>query len=376
MKQRSRLLSLPFLICFSAASLFAQAVQQNGVPRAYAVEVTYYKGRPFAYQRVGEWTWYELFPRIADWKPRAGELPVAAVKLYVREEAGGVRVKVTALRGRNHEVEDFVADYAVGNTKTAVRELADFGVAPFEVSLVRAPSTVASLPAVTNNTKSLEVSVEPAVSSLPSFKARFSNTSAKPVTGFAFRTSIDGQTKLSGMPQDREGVTLIAPGASFERFFRYPMKLITESTGEVPEAVPGLQLNILAVLFADGTYEGDPIQAARLRGYKLGERIQLTRILTLLRSKSASLSETLAAKVEELPYAISEADIRPLAAEFPGLPPGEIENLRSAAEVSSSDIQKAFKGTFGRGTSIDQKAFADAVKGAIAKYEKWVNSLP
>jgi hypothetical protein len=178
------------------------------------------------------------------------------------------------------------------------------------------------------------------------------------------------------MPQDRAGGVLIAPGDDYERTIRYPMKLITESTGEVPEALPGLQLNVLAVMFADGSYEGDAVQAARFRGYKLGEKIQLSRLLELLHSKSAASSETFTAKVHALAYTISTADVAPLAAEFPGLPEGETENMRSAAEVSASDIQKAFRSTFGNGASIDQKVFADAVKGAIVRCEKWLNSLP
>lgn len=365
-----------FLLFFVSSPFSFGQAPQTSPSRDQVLEVTYYKGRPFAYQRVGEWTWYELFPRASDWKPRAGELPVAAVKLYVRDEAGTVHVKVTVLRGRNHEIEDFVADYSVGTAKIAVKELSGFGVVPFEISLVRAPATVASLPEITNLTKSLQVSVEPSVSSIPTFKARFVNTSAKPVTGFAYRTSLSGQTKISAMPQGRAGGVLIAPGDDYERTIRYPMKLITESTGEVPEALPGLQLNVLAVMFADGSYEGDAVQAVRFRGYKLGEKIQLSRLLELLHSKSAASSETFAAKVDELPYTISTADVAPLLAEFPGLPEGETENMRSAAEVSASDIEKAFRSTFGNGASIDQKVFADAVKGAIVRCEKWLNSLP
>jgi hypothetical protein len=377
MKPIRNLLFLPLVLCGSFAISTAQAPQQpTATPRDSVVEVTYYKGRPFAYQAVGGWTWYDFFPRISGWKPRSGELPVEAVKLYVREEADGVRVKITVLRGRNLEIEDFVADYAVGPTKTAVRELSDFGVTPFEISLVRAPKTVAALPEITNVTKSLDVSVEPVISSLPAFKARFLNTSAKPVAGFAYQTSIDGRTKISAMPQNRDGGELIAPGAPYDLTIRYPTAPITESTGEIPEASHGLQLNVLAVIFADGSYEGEAIQAARLRGYKLGEKIQLTRLLELLHSKSAASSETFAAKVDQLPYAISTADVGPLTAEFPSFPESEVENLRSAAEVSSSYIQKAFKSTFGRGASIDQKVFPDAIKGAIAKCEKWLNSLP
>ena len=88
-----------FLLFFVSSPFSFGQAPQTSPSRDQVLEVTYYKGRPFAYQRVGEWTWYELFPRASDWKPRAGELPVAAVKLYVRDEAGTVHVKVTVLRG-------------------------------------------------------------------------------------------------------------------------------------------------------------------------------------------------------------------------------------------------------------------------------------
>jgi hypothetical protein len=129
-------------------------------------------------------------------------------------------------------------------------------------------------------------------------------------------------------------------------------------------------------MFADGSYEGNAVQAARFRGYKLGEKIQLTRILEALASPAAAKPDTLAARVGELSYRIAAADVRSLAAEFPGLPEAELENLRSAAEVSANDIQKAFQARFGKGAAMDQAVFADAVKAATAKCERWLNSLP
>jgi hypothetical protein len=203
MKKIKSLLTLLSLIFCSCIFLFGQANQKEPaiLSRDYVVEITYYKGRQLAYQRIGEGAWYDLFPRIADWKPHTNELPVAAVRISPREEGVAVKVKVTTLRGPNHEIEDFVAEYTVSVAKTSVQELANFGVAPFELKLVRAPSTVAELPSITNETKSLVVSVEPASSTLPSFKARFVNSSAKQVTGFSYRTSINDETKLIGMPQ-------------------------------------------------------------------------------------------------------------------------------------------------------------------------------
>jgi hypothetical protein len=371
-------LLLPFLLFTFGVVLTTsgQDVKQTSASQNYALEVSYIKGRPFVYQRIGGWTWYDGFQIVQGFQPEAGVLPVGAVKLYTREEAGSVKVKVTILRGRNIEFEYNVAEYTVGEEKVALRDLARFGVIPFEVSLVRAPSTAAYMPKVNNSTRSLVVSVEPVVSNLPTYKIRVLNNSAKAVAGFSYNTWLEGRRRFTGMPQQFDGTPLITVGNSYEKEFPYALKTTTESTGEVPQPIEGLELNILAVIFADGTFEGDRVEAARFRGYKLGEKIQLTRILELLRSKSAVSRELLGPKVDELNYKITLADVTPLLTEFQALPDAEAENMRSAAEASASRIQKDLAGTFGSGKAINSAVFAAAVNAAIAKCQKWLDSLP
>ena len=344
--------------------------------QSYVLEVTFIKGRPMTYQRIGGWTWYAGFQMVPGFKLPPGVLPVEAVKFYTREENGVVKLKVTILRGKNIEFEDFVTEYTVGVEKVAIRELANFGVVPFEVSLVRSPSTAAYLPKVNNSTKSLIVSVEPVVSNLPAYKIRVLNNTSKPVAGFSYNTWLEGSRRYTGMPQQFDGTPLIVPGGSYEKVFPYALKTTTQSTGDVPQPIEGLELNVLAVIFTDGTFEGDRIDAARFRGYKIGEKIQLARILELLHSKSAASWDTLAPKVDQLSYRISVADIGPLLSEFPGLPDAEVENLRSSAEVSANRIEKDFVGTFGTGKTIDPSVFSAAVAAAAAKCQKWFDSLP
>jgi hypothetical protein len=370
------LLPLVVLCMAITATSFAQSTVSPEAADSYVVEITYFKGRPLAYQKIGGWAWYALFDRVADWKPKARELPVDAVQLSTRDEAGVVKVKVTVLRGRNHEIEDLVGEYPVGQTKIAIQDLTRFGVVPFEVKLVRASTGVPDLPTIKNDTTSLVVSVEPANAKIPSFKARYLNSSSKPVMAVAFRTTINGATKLIGMPQEREGKILIAPGAVYGHTIRYPVGLITESTGDLPESQRGLQLNIMAVVFADGTYEGDKVSAARYRGYKMGEKIQLSRILALLKSPAAASSGSLGAKLDTLSYRIEPGDIAMLATEFPGLSAAAMEILRSCAEVSASDVQKQFRSTFGSGSTIRPDGFDEAVKEAIVKCEDWIGSIP
>lgn len=286
MKTFGRLVCIAVLL--SAASIAGLAQQQAAAPvsRGVALEVTYFKGRILAYQRIGEWTWYELFQRPEDWKTREGELPVAAVRIGPRYDDGVVKVRVTVLRGRNHEKEDFVAEYTVSaEKKTVVDELTAVGVVPFELQLVRAPTTVADPPAVVNRTKSIDVSVSPSESTLPTFKVRFQNNSTKAVVAMAYHSAIDGIRKRTAAPRNEDGSPIIKPGDSMEFTMLYPMKVSPVSTGEVPPALSGLVMNIETVIFADGTYEGDPLPAANYSALVAGQKTQLRAFLKVAQSK-------------------------------------------------------------------------------------------
>jgi hypothetical protein len=325
-----------------------------------ALEVTFFKGKILAYQRIGEWTWYEWFQRPADWQPRPGEVPVAAVKISTRLDDGSIKARVTVLRGKNHEKEDFVVEYTITpEKKTIIRELSDLGVEPFEVQLVRAPATVADPPAVVNKTKSLEVSVEPTQSSLPTFATRVLNNSSKPVACFTYHTSVDGARKLIGAPRNEEGGVLIKPGDTFQRSFRYPMKVSPVSTGEVPPALSNLVFNVTSVVFTDGTYEGDGIAAATYLAGIAGQKAQLRSFLDLVRSKEFSNSE---AAVEA---AISSVNVDTVTAEFvqkfPTLTAAEKAQMRDPIDFGKSVGVKFFRGAAGEPVA----ALAERLKNRI-----------
>lgn len=323
---------------------FAVAQQSAETPpagRGLVLEVTYFKGRPMTYQRPGEWTWYEMFQTPTGWKPRAGETPVAAVKLAVKLDAGVIKVRVTVLRGRNHETEDFVAEYLpTVDKKVAIRELSDLGVEPFELQLVRAPSTVAEPPGVVNKTRSLEVSVEPTQSTLPTFRARFLNNSAKAVAALFMYTSVDGVRKLSGIQSNDAGGALIKSGEVFERLIKYPMQSSTTSTGEVPSAVGNLILNVTAVVFTDGSYEGDELAAASYLAANFAEKEQLRKILEYIGSRGTASTQEMFA----VPGA--HADVDGMTAEFvqrfPALSADEKTNLRRTIDFGKSRGVKFF----------------------------------
>jgi len=338
-----QLVVLAFMLGTLTFSTVAQQPAVNApATRGIALEVMYAKGAILAYQRIGEWTWYEGFRRQAEWKPGPGVVPVAAVRIATRLEDGIVKARVTVLRGRNHETEDFVAEYLVSTEKpTVIRELADLGVEPFEIILVRAPATVADPPAIVNKTKSLEVSVEPTQSTIPTFSARVLNNSPKPVAAFSYYTFADGRRRLIGQPRNKEGGALIKPGDSYELKLRQAMKVSTVSNGEVPSVVPDMVFNVTSVVFTDGTYEGDAYGAANYLAGNAAEKAMLRRFLDLIRSKEFARSE------EQVEAAIAAVSIDAITAEmvqkFPTLSADEKGYLRDAVDFGKSLGVKLFR---------------------------------
>jgi len=273
------------------------------------------------------------------------------VKISTRLEADVVKARVTVRRGINAEAEDFVAEYTVAlEGVTIIRELSDFGVEPFELQLVRAPAAVADPPSVMNRTKSLQVSVEPRQSTIPMFMARVLNNSAKPVASFSFYTSVDGARKLIGAPRNEAGGALIKAGDTFERTFRYPMKMTVASTGEVPPAVPNLVFNVTSVVFMDGTYEGDSFSAANYLAGNAGEKAMLRRFLEMVRSKEFTNSP------DEVDVAIRSVSVESVAAEFvqkfPPMTAGEKSQLVELVDFGKSHAVKLFRGTNGASNSV------------------------
>jgi hypothetical protein len=373
MKKRLLIAAVSLLILGSPVIALAQTP-------GYALEVTYFKGRPFAYQKLSNWSWYALFQRVPGWRGVVGETPVEAVKIAPRTEQGSVKIRVSVLKGKFLETEQQVGDYTITeNVKFTIVDLSKFGVIPFEVSLVRAPATVAGLPALINKSRSLQVSVAPDSGSLPTFQLKLINDSAKAVRAFTYETTADGRPQLSAMPHRPEGGILIAPGGTYEEKVRIALDAKTTSTGEVSAAVNNVTVQITSVIFADATYEGDIYQAARYRAAMLGERTQLKRILEVLRSDTADTAiDILYGQVSDLTWYVDEPAFEGLVKEIGGMNEKMTEDLHEIVLIASNDVQKNFAAEFGekRNSMGDKRAeFQAWLKTAAERYQKWLSAL-
>lgn len=333
--------------------IIAQEKREAAAPSGFVLKVTYLKNAPSAFQNVSpkdaetKGAWYARFGRLADWLPANGQLPVRAVKITSRyENESAFRVNVSVFTGeRLHEKEEFVATFLLRENETiVVKELKAFGVEPFEIAVVRLMPAAANLPTVENKTDSLPViGIEPNYSTLPSFKVRIQNLSNKSVSAFTQEVQIAGRRMLSSMPQGREGRALIAPGAVYELILTGASRTIKTADGEKPEAQSNQTFVIRAVVFEDGTFEGDAIEAARFRGFTLGRKLQLEQIIErfnkALQGKE-NLLEQISAEISSLNVKPDQAAFDGLLKEFPDFTETERAGLQISVEVAMQSVKK------------------------------------
>lgn len=275
--------ALLLLLASSFLSISALAQQEEKqAPTRLALLVDSASGLRPSFQSVPNRVWYGSFRRLADWKAPADFLPVQAVNIEAKMEGEHVRVNVFIEQGKEFfEKHASLGSYLMreGERRTLYAMTA-FGLAPYEVAIVRVEPRSATLPAVKSNAPSIEVqSVEPVEATFPTFKLSLRNGSTKNVSALFIEMFVNGQRRVSAMPHNADGAPLIPAGEVYE--YKRQMNNDAELAGAsyVPEVPVNQSLVIEAVVFDDGSYEGDEMMAARFRAFALGRRTQLQRLI-------------------------------------------------------------------------------------------------
>lgn len=385
MKQLLKKSSILFFLTLFCVTLPAQETQKTLVASNLVLEVTYLKGNSPASQRIGENSasknsaWYSLFGKIPNWQPKKGDFPVRAVNIVPYFEGNSVKIRVFVFIGENfRDKEVFVADVNIReNEKKAVTELTKFGVEPFELAIVQNALTTAFLPMVVNKTNSLQVMVEPNVSTLPSFKVKILNNSNKAVSACALETLAGERKLLSGMPQGRDGEALIAPNEIFETVFRNTLQ------GTKNESEQSLMLVISFVVFEDGSYEGDAPMAAQFLAFVVGRKILLKQAVPLWQKafESKTPNESLVKLSEQLSALkmdVDENSLMELIGEFPSLSDKDKGILRIAIQSSIKgtkfDMLRALENFNANLNKTDESAQM-WLKESKERYENWLTRL-
>jgi hypothetical protein len=326
----------------------AQSNRTNSDPIGLILEVTYHKENKPAYLMVSENAsrakggLFSTFQRAANWRQAAGSRPVSAVNIVSRLEGDAIRVNVSVIRGK----EEFVAEYTMReNEKIVVRDLTKFGIEPFEIRAVGLTLGASDLPLIVNRSNSLTVErLEPVDSEIPSLKLILANNSEKAVSAFSYKVTVNGQLRLSGKPEGMDGKILIKPGEPFEAIIPNAHLGVKDSEGRTVSLEPNKTLTISAVVFEDGSFEGDDAEAARFLVIKFARKIQTKKIIALLEKTTetdSSLVE-LGRQAENLSVEVDENDFGKFINNFAALPDKEKDYLRSAINAVLKDVKSSF----------------------------------
>jgi hypothetical protein len=352
-----RSLSFPvllFLVCFlvSPKALVAQESAPTPTPTRLALEVTYYPGKKPAYQTVQvadsqqQGTWYALFGHITSWRPIAGAPVIRAVRLVPRIEGDAVRVIVSTMWGEKAlNNEQRVASYLIReNEKINIEELRQFGIEPFGIKLIRvAPSLTPVPPVILKGVASLVVINAVSVdTTLPSYRITLFNQSGKNIVGLAVDEVAGKKIETTAKPRKQYGQTLIAAGKTYELQVSAPVRAQETPNGYAPATLSNPEILIKAVVFEDGTFEGDPESAAEIKGYRAGEKMELPGLIAAvdkaLISPSANVSEALRnleVEVSSLSSDVEPVLLKSLASEFPELGKEAAQKIKFAVQVSA-----------------------------------------
>lgn len=376
-----------FLLSFNA---YAAPSQSQQSPTGLLLEITYYSGIAPAYLPVPGRAWYGRFRSIASWQPPADSLPVQAVNIIARPEGDSFRVLVSAFLGvQHHEKEQQVATYLVReDEKIAISELTQFGVEPFEIKVIRVAPLSTNLPQIINKTESIAVtSIVANNSTLPSYKLGLRNLSAKNVMALGIYTLVNNHVKISSLPHDHENLPLIKAGETCEHNVSGAKTARASASGYQPDAPTNQAILIGTVVFEDGSYEGDAKSAADFRGFLIGRKIQVSKIIPLMQNAlnetGSNVSQEMArfkAQVASLSGSADERDVEQLRAEFPNLNEKAKSEFNSAIEAALNGVKLDLIQRLEEFQKVnpqlsDVNVFRSWLSNTKERYEKWLSRL-
>jgi hypothetical protein len=257
-------------------------------------------------------SWTPYFPRIPSWAPPPGTLRVEAVKVVHVLTPDRVRVDVSVLRGSPHQKEDPVETLYVTRERPVRSErLREFGVEPVTFSLAPLKPTVLIPPQVVNKTAGLDVAhIEPVMNPKPGYRLSIRNLTTKPAVMFFLKAYKDSQFSWSKRQEQQDGSAVIEPGDTFVFTAPGSSGSTASDAGWAPPSIDTIELT--AVLWDDGTFEGEPGEVeAALLSY-IGRRAQLDRVVAMMQRVGESLAAPdakarLKAHFETLPVRVDSA---------------------------------------------------------------------
>jgi hypothetical protein len=312
---------------------------------------------------------------------------VKAINIVGKSERDGVRVTVSVYLGETFfDEEKMVGSFFLRQNDSVVAEgLTRFGVEPFKIRVVSVPLSNNPLPAVRNNTTSIAVlNTEVNNANLTSYRLSIRNLSQQNVNAIGLDVFVNGKRRLSTIQQGDEGDALVDAGGLYNFNVPAAVNPVTTSGGSTPASPFDQEIVITAVVFKDGSFEGDPKTAGEFRGFEAGRKAQLAKLLNILNTlpqSGSSPAETLGilkVRVSELSYAAPPSVLARLMEEFKMLEPKDRQRLKVPIEVSMHQIkfntQREIAGLEKQGITFEN-SLQSWLRESVERYESWLSKL-
>ncbi len=230
------------------------------------------------------------------------------------------------------------------NDNVTFPEMEQVGLEPLSVRIVTAQPAVPYRPSTRSDAPSVQIEYAPVDRTFG--MVTLHNLSNKAVDAFrigSFQVE-DSEEGGSALEQVRRGSSaLIAPGASYQVHIGIPQSGKTVNGIFVENPKPQYMV-LQAVLFADGSYEGDAQFAANMAAREVGAHVQLIRIDRLVQPILAEEGLDDEAKIDRARSAIrqlsTQADPETIAqfhAQFPGFSDDVLAKAESNLSIAMKD---------------------------------------
>jgi hypothetical protein len=310
----------------------------------------------------GFWTPY--FPRKSNAPGRDG-LALSALQVDFSSEAD-VRVRVSLKYGSPHQKTVPVAEAVIGTEPVSIAELEAFGVDPIELSVKPFSPFPLVQPVVSSASPLLDVSVDLVKSPLPIYRFTIRNRSNRAVMAVQYLMLRDGKQIGSGRRKTNQQTPVIAAGA--EHSWTFPAHSSAERGFD--------RFQVSAVLWDDGSVEGDPQLKASEDALAAGMARQLVRVIGLLNEAMPSGDTPgtprsiaqMRAAVERLPIDVSPGD-PPLPGQLP------VNSVRMGFQMAKDMVLKELS-EFPFVARADEDAAAKAwMTAARSRYAAFVGRV-
>lgn len=377
-----------FLIAIALISQAGLAQQKPSEATALALEVHFYPKEPPAYQPIPttspKGAWFARFGHIPDWVQPANTLPVTAVNVRSEMAEGGVRVWVSVFLGKLHIQEKNIASYILQvGEKATVKELSQVGVEPFEIALVRLTPSMAAPPQFISKAKSIEVvTMQANFSTFPSYDVVVRNVSAKSLMALQVKVLQEGRVRIRNMPQGEEGEPLALPAGAYEFKARIATRSTPAPEGYRPVVLPDQVIEISTAVFDDGSFEGESEGAIAFLGFQRGGKIQLARVLDIVRTwldRTDTPVESLRSELEGLNIEPDSSAVQELQTTLSKASNIDPERVKTVIQIGMKGLRDTVLAEISQFQLRNRRqgpgAFRDWLAVSRNRYQAWLERL-